>query len=87
MPLTSSSPSSGAWKPARILISVDLPEPFSPRSPWISPRWIVMSTESSARAPPKVFDSPRSAMTGASPTGADAPEGAPAAGSSRDRSP
>jgi len=32
-PSISSSPSSGSWKPTRILTSVDLPEPFSPTRP------------------------------------------------------
>ena len=31
------SPASGAWTPARILISVDLPAPFSPSSACTSP--------------------------------------------------
>ena len=43
---SSSSPPSGSWKPASILISVDLPEPFSPRRPWTSPG----STSRSTRA-------------------------------------
>ena len=41
-------PASGAWKPARILISVDLPEPFSPRRPWTSPGSTLRSTPRSA---------------------------------------
>ena len=30
-------PASGRTSPIRIFISVDLPAPFSPRMPWISP--------------------------------------------------
>src|SRR5689334_10517325 len=36
-PLTISRPSSGFWKPERILISVDLPAPLSPSRPSTSP--------------------------------------------------
>src|SRR4051794_29764064 len=36
-PLITSRPSSGFWKPDRILISVDLPAPLSPSSPSTSP--------------------------------------------------
>ena len=43
---------SGATTPARILISVDLPAPFSPISAWISPAAMVSDTPRSAGMPP-----------------------------------
>src|ERR1700736_1126508 len=46
-------PSSGAYTPARILISVLLPHPFSPARQWISAGRVVESTLLSARTPPK----------------------------------
>src|SRR4051794_25553158 len=58
-PSNSSSPPSGSWKPARILIRVDLPEPFSPRRPWTSPGSTSRSTPRSACVPPKAFERPR----------------------------
>ena len=48
---SASSPASGSWKPARILISVDLPEPFSPSRPWTSPGSTSRSTPRSALRP------------------------------------
>src|SRR5512140_1724686 len=41
--------------PARILISVDFPAPFSPTRAWISPASTWMETPSSARTPGKLF--------------------------------
>src|SRR5260370_33428883 len=46
-------PSSGAYTPARILISVLLPHPFSPARQWISAGRMVKSRLLSARTPPK----------------------------------
>src|SRR5438874_3929269 len=46
-------PGSGAWTPDRILMSVDLPEPFSPMRQWSSPDATVQSTLSSASVQPK----------------------------------
>ena len=45
-------PSSGATTPAMILMSVDLPAPFSPRMAWMRPALTVSSAFSSARTPP-----------------------------------
>src|SRR5207247_6457645 len=44
-PVTPRRPASGRWKPAMILISVDLPAPLSPSSPRTSPlrRWRLTS--------------------------------------------
>ena len=33
-PIRTDAPGSGSWYPESNLISVDFPEPFSPRSPW-----------------------------------------------------
>ena len=64
-PLKSSRPpGSGAWKPARILTSVDLPEPFLPSRPCTSPGATLNETPASARAPPKVLAIPSSFKTG-----------------------
>src|SRR5882724_12020717 len=46
-------PGSGAQTPEMILISVLLPEPFSPTRQWISPSRRSKSTPSSAWTPPK----------------------------------
>src|SRR4051794_36281032 len=46
-------PGSGAWTPEMILISVDLPDPFSPTRQCTSPASSVMSTSRSACTPPK----------------------------------
>ena len=45
------SPESLRYTPARILISVDLPAPFSPTRAWISPRRRVRSTPARAFTP------------------------------------
>ena len=45
-------PSSGATTPAMILIRVDLPAPFSPRTAWMRPASIVRPASCSARTPP-----------------------------------
>ena len=45
-------PSSGCTTPAMILISVDLPAPFSPSTAWIELRRQAKSTLDSARTPP-----------------------------------
>ena len=44
--------------PARILISVDLPEPLPPSRAWIVPRSSSRDTSSRARVAPNAFDSP-----------------------------
>src|SRR3954452_814644 len=51
-------PGSGASTPEMILISVDLPEPFSPTRQCTSPTSSVRSTSRSACTPPKRFDMP-----------------------------
>src|SRR5688500_995014 len=50
------SPESGRWIPARIFIKVDLPAPFSPTSPTISPAAIWKSTRSRASTPGNRFE-------------------------------
>ena len=52
------SPVSGRRTPAMILISVDLPAPFSPSTAWIVPRRQAKSTASRARTPAKCFETP-----------------------------
>src|SRR5215831_9336898 len=48
-------PGSAWYTPARILMSVDLPEPFPPTSAWISPGCTARSTSTSARVPTNVL--------------------------------
>src|ERR1700722_20183244 len=57
-PWKTTVPVSSEWTPARILIKVDLPAPFSPRSATISPAFRRMPTSSSACVPPNCFDTP-----------------------------
>ena len=45
-------PNRAATTPAMILISVDLPAPFSPRMAWMRPPWTVSSAFSRALTPP-----------------------------------
>src|SRR3984885_1055143 len=52
-------PAAGAYTSAKILISVDLPAPFSPRSARISPALRAMPTSVSASVPPKLLKTPR----------------------------
>ncbi len=54
------APSYSACTPAMIFISVLLPAPFSPTSPWISPSRSVKSTPWSASTPPKALPMPSS---------------------------
>src|SRR5438046_7411349 len=51
-------PGSGDSTPEMILISVDLPEPFSPTRQCTSPTSSVRSTSRSACTPPKRFEMP-----------------------------
>jgi hypothetical protein len=51
-------PGCGDSTPETILISVDLPEPFSPTRQWTSPARTSMSTSRSACTPPKTLDMP-----------------------------
>src|SRR4051794_17283479 len=51
-------PGSGASTPEMTLISVDLPDPFSPTRQCTSPTSSVRSTSRSACTPPKRFDMP-----------------------------
>src|SRR4051795_2152961 len=59
------SPASGSCTPARILISVDLPAPFSPKSAVTAPAARSRSTASSASVPPKRLVRPRTSSSGA----------------------
>ena len=51
--MTMRPPGSGCSTPEMILISVDLPEPFSPTRQWTSPARKDRSTSRSATTPPK----------------------------------
>ena len=51
-PSHSMRPASARWMPVRQPISVDLPAPFSPTRPWISPGSTARSTPPSAATPP-----------------------------------
>src|SRR6478672_3717383 len=62
-PPTSRRPSSGAIAPARILISVDLPAPFSPTIAWTSPASTSNDTPRRARMPAYAFESPAAVRT------------------------
>ena len=59
------SPSSGWWTPAMIFVSVDLPAPFSPTSPWTSPARKASETSASAWTGPKRLLTPCTDTTGA----------------------
>ena len=76
-------PRRGRGSPARILISVDLPEPFSPRRPWTSPGSRLRSTPRSACVPPKLFVSPRASRRGCAAACATVTSGPRASGSRR----
>ena len=58
-PRRSISPLSGICIPAMMEDNVDFPEPFSPISPWTSPRLSVKSTFASALVGPKFLLIPR----------------------------
>src|SRR6516162_2617448 len=64
-PETLISPSSGRTAPARILTSVLLPAPFSPRSACTVPGKISRLTSASARTPPYRLEMCKAATTGA----------------------
>ena len=68
-PSSSIAPAVGAWSPARIFRSVDLPAPFSPSSPWIEPASTARSTSSSASVPGKRFVMPRIRSSGTRSSG------------------
>src|SRR5579885_3098547 len=77
-------PRSAGCTPAMIFISVLLPAPFSPTSPWISPRASVKSTPRNASTPPKDLEIwPRSGTGG----GEAAPPPASGLGCSRATTP
>src|SRR6185437_3501662 len=59
------SPTYSGCTPAIIFIKVDLPAPFSPTRPWISPPWSEKSTSRKATAPPNALEIPvRSSSAG-----------------------
>ena len=68
-----STPAVGRWTPARILISVLFPAPFSPSSASTSPPCTVRSTPRSACVAPKRHSSPSTARTPSSDVLAVAP--------------
>src|SRR3954453_20561519 len=73
-------PGSGASTPEMTLISVDLPDPFSPTRQCTSPTSSVRSTSRSACTPPKRFDMPdisRNVDKGSSCIGTVQPSGRP----------
>src|SRR3954462_218872 len=59
-PSSASVPASGVSAPVRILISVDLPAPFSPTSAWTSPARRSNDTPLSARTPANDLTMPSS---------------------------
>src|SRR4051812_23775409 len=74
-------PVSACSTPEMILMSVDLPAPFSPTSACTRPAWIVISALRMARTAPKLLEIPRSARRGASSTVIVAPLSGGAGGS------
>src|SRR5215469_13678675 len=58
-------PASARYTPARILIRVDLPAPFSPSSAWISPSRTSKSTLSRALLAPNALIIPETSRSGA----------------------
>src|SRR5271154_2107673 len=58
------SPASPAWTPAMIFISVLLPAPFSPATPWIEPGRSAKSTPRNAWTPPNALVTPVSSRRG-----------------------
>src|SRR6266571_1013388 len=66
-PYISTSPSSGRYRPARMLASVDLPTPFSPSSACTSPSRASKSTASLARTPGKRLVMERMVIVGTGP--------------------
>src|SRR5712691_1715654 len=79
LPYTFALPESGFRIPRIIFIVVDLPEPFGPRSPSISPRRKAKVRWSTARVVPKDFEREVASSAFASP-----PEGVGINGSSFD---
>src|SRR6266511_5099642 len=73
-PSTRISPASGRVMPERMMISVDLPAPFSPSRQWTSPRRRATETSSFASTPGKRFVMPTSSTAGAA---VSPPDGAP----------
>src|SRR3954447_9742249 len=65
VPSSRISPAYAPWTPAMIFISVDLPAPFSPTSPWISSVSRAKSTSRKAVTPPNDLLIPRSSRRGA----------------------
>src|SRR5215203_553718 len=63
-PFTSMVPAFGAYIPARMRISVDLPAPFSPTSAWISPRATSSSAPRFAGTGPNDLSMSRRRMAG-----------------------
>src|SRR3954463_3895793 len=62
-PNTSATPAVGRASPSRIRIVVDLPAPFGPRKPWISPAATVRSRPFRATVWPNRFSRPRVLIT------------------------
>src|SRR5947207_2281060 len=67
------SPASGSTSPMRIFIRVDLPAPFCPSTPWISPGKRDRLTRSQATTPPNLFVMSTSSTRGAEEVIASAP--------------
>src|SRR5699024_28048 len=70
-PSSMTVPASSSCAPAITLVSVDLPDPFSPTRAWMVPRRSRKETSSSARTVPKVFvtASTRTASSGSTASG------------------
>src|SRR5437762_9360514 len=56
LPSNTIRPPLGGVSPARQLKKVDLPAPFGPINPMISPSWMARSAPATARRLPKVFE-------------------------------
>jgi hypothetical protein len=72
-PLNTTSPPSSVCTPERIFISVDLPAPFSPQRPMISPLSTLKSTLCRTSTPKKLFEIPFMWSIGAPFTGRPPP--------------
>ena len=73
LPSTAIDPLSGKTSPMSIFMRVDLPAPFSPRTPCISPRTSSMSTSSQALTEPYVLESFSAVTAGGGPVRTEPP--------------
>src|SRR5689334_7105550 len=69
LPSKTISPASGAWTPASVFTSVDLPAPLSPTSATTSPGYTVKFAPRSARTRPKLLTIRRASSSGSDMSG------------------